>query len=80
MSLNAEARNGHDLFRVANDPESAPEILAQLSKSDDELIRGAVAYNSSTPSESTESLKHDSSEHVIDCLRKRGLTVEGSEL
>jgi RimJ/RimL family protein N-acetyltransferase len=63
----------HQMFRQANDPGTATEILVQLSKSKDELIRGAIACNQSTPAFVIETLLNDSSEHVLSCLRIKGI-------
>ncbi len=39
----------HDDFRKANGPETSVNTLVKLALSDDELVRGVVALNSSTP-------------------------------
>lgn len=54
---------------------TAPEVLASLSKSEDEVIRGAVAYNKSTPDETIAQLLEDTSSHVLSVLRKRGIVI-----
>ncbi|MEO8250697.1 MAG: GNAT family N-acetyltransferase [Burkholderiales bacterium] len=66
----SEDRNS---LREANDPDSSTETLIRLSKSDDELIRAAVAYNRSTPDFVINTLTTDRSEEVQSCLRKRGM-------
>lgn len=72
---NLSNRTDHSTFCLANDPNTAPEVLARLSKSDDEVIRGAVAYNKSTPDETIAQLLEDTSSHVLSVLRKRGIRV-----
>lgn len=62
----------HFVFRQANDNETSPENLARLSRSADELIRGAVALNEATPKSVLCELLNDPSSHVLGCLRRRG--------
>jgi len=58
----------HALFREASDPDTLPRRLCELSKHPSELIRGAVALNQSTDSETLLSLVGDSSTHVLENL------------
>ena len=58
----------HALFREANDPDTPPNRLRQLSKHPSESIRAAVALNQSTNSETLLSLVGDSSTHVFENL------------
>lgn len=60
-------------FRQANDNETPSEVLVKLSLSDDEIIRGAVALNESTPRHILDSLASDKSEYVKSCLDKRAI-------
>lgn len=62
----------HNAYLQANDRDSPKELLTTLSKSTDELLRGAVALNPSTPTEILEELLKDTSSYVLNCLRKRG--------
>jgi len=66
----------HDTFRRANDPDTPSELLVELSRSENEIIRGAIAYNISTPHFVIDYLLEDPSEHVLSCLRKRGIRVK----
>lgn len=63
--------NLHKEFRQANDPETSIDTLALLSKASNDLIRGAVALNQSTPNFILELLLNDTSEYVASCLKKR---------
>lgn len=63
--------NLHKEFRQANDPETPIDTLVLLSQSSNDLLRGAVALNQSTPNFLVELLLNDSSEYVASCLRKR---------
>ncbi len=70
---NNTSTDNHSLLAQANDPDTASAILVRLSMSDDEVIRGAVACNKSTPKVVIKSLLKDKSEHVLDCLKKRAI-------
>jgi len=77
MTNESESNNSantisHLMFRQANDNNSPKELLATLSKSNDEILRGAVALNPATPTNTLEELLNDSSSYVLSCLRKRG--------
>ncbi len=61
----------HQTFRAANDPLTPPQELFLLSKSESEIIRGAVALNSSTPEMALRTLENDRSDHVQECLAMR---------
>lgn len=63
--------NLHKEFRQANDPETPIDTLVLLSQSSNDLLRGAVALNQSTPNFLVELLLNDISEYVASCLRKR---------
>ena len=63
--------NLHKEFRQANDPETPIDTLVLLSQSSNDLLRGAVALNQSTPNFLVELLLNDTSEYVASCLRKR---------
>jgi len=59
-------------FRQANSVDTPEELLISLSGSKDELIRGAIALNPSTPNTVLDVLFNDKSDYVLSCLRKRG--------
>lgn len=71
-SNNGAISDRHIVFRQANDNETPEELLTALSKSTDEVIRGAIALNKATPIKALEDLLNDSSSYVLSCLRKRG--------
>lgn len=58
-------------FRIASDPDTDASSLYDLSCHDCEIVRGAVASNSSTPEIAIARLTYDSSEHVRECIRSR---------
>jgi acetyltransferase-like isoleucine patch superfamily enzyme len=58
-------------YRQAQDSATSVEILTFLSNSEEDLIRGAVAGNPSTPDTVLDVLKKDKSEFVQSCLSKR---------
>ena len=58
----------HDMFRLANDPLTPPDILADLASSDHEKIRASVAANPSSSQKTLLALVGDPSHHVIDNL------------
>lgn len=62
----------HVALRQANDNETPTELLTTLSKSADEVIRGAIVLNKATPIKVLEDLLNDSSSYVLSCLRNRG--------
>lgn len=64
-------RTMHTDFRLANDPDTDIDTLSELVASPDELVRGAVALNNSTPDFLLKKLFLDNSTHVQDCLLKR---------
>lgn len=70
---NLTKNNLHQDFRSANDPETSIDSLILLSQSSNDLLRGGVALNKSTPDYIIELLLSDTSEYVSSCLRKRGL-------
>ncbi len=74
-SNNSANSISHLIFRQANDSDSPKELLATLSKSKDEILRGAIALNPATPQEILEELLNDDSSYVLSCLRKRGFNV-----
>lgn len=61
----------HMAFRAANDAKASPGNLRELSLSADELVRGAVAMNASTPEYVLQALQRDGSAHVQECLVTR---------
>ncbi len=63
------------VFRQANDSDSRQEPLTRLSKSADETLRGAIALNPATQTETLKDLLKDKSNYDISCLRKRGFNV-----
>ncbi len=65
----------HLNFRNSNDNKAEKKVLELLSLSSEEIIRGAVALNLSSPSDIIEGLKVDSSTYVNDCLTKRNNKV-----
>jgi len=71
-SNNSANSISHQTFRQANDNDSPKELLATISKSNDEILRGAVALNPTTPTDILEELLNDNSSYVLSCLRKRG--------
>lgn len=67
-----DAFNLHHLaFRAASDAKASPGDLRELALSSDELVRGAVAMNASTPEDVLQALQRDESAHVQECLSKR---------
>lgn len=60
------------ILSQANDSGSSKELLTILSKSNDEILRGAIALNPSTPKNVLEELLNDNSSYVQSCLGKRG--------
>lgn len=76
MTQNANNVEDHLLFRQANDPDTELETLVNLSKHNDEVIRASVALNKSTPDFVIDDLLSDKSEHVLSCLRKRGIVIQ----
>jgi RimJ/RimL family protein N-acetyltransferase len=71
-SNNSSISQSHLVFPQANDSKSPQELLTSLSKSADEILRGAIALNPATPTEILEDLLNDKSGYVLSCLRKRG--------
>lgn len=63
----------HNIFRQANDPDTPADVLIALSKSKDEIIRGAIAFNKNTPELVLNSLIHERNLDIFNCLRKRGI-------
>ena len=63
--------NAHDNFRKAKAPDATLQNLENLANSRDELIRGAIALNCSTPNSILVRLFHDESDHVQECMRQR---------
>lgn len=61
----------HNIFRLANDPDTPISVLLELAHSNEELIRGAVAANPSTPDSMIKILSKDKSKHVLGCIKKR---------
>lgn len=58
-------------FRIASDPGTDANSLYDLSLHECEVVRGAVASNSSTPEVAIARLTYDRSEHVRECIRSR---------
>ena len=58
-------------MKVAESIETDPETLAELARSEDELIRVAVALNKSTSRNTLDELSKDASSFVTGSLRKR---------
>ena len=58
----------HDEFRLANNPSSPEEILFELSKSECDEVREAVALNPSSDDNTLLSLVGDKSSHVVSNL------------
>ncbi len=61
----------HMSFRAASDAKASPGDLRELALSSDELVRGAVAMNASTPEDVLQALQRDESAHVQECLATR---------
>lgn len=61
----------NSLLKIASNKETKQEILAELSRSDDESIRVAVALNTSTPRGILDILSTDASSWVKSSLSKR---------
>lgn len=72
---NSYEQQNRDTFQQAIDLNTPTELLIEFSKSKDEKIRGAIAYNQSTPDFIINYLSEDPSEYVLSCLRKRGFRV-----
>lgn len=68
------AVESNHLIKVAEDISTPPEVLAELSHSDDEFVRVAVALNASTPRDILDALSKDASSWVIGSLKKRSET------
>lgn len=62
----------HSAFRQANDPSTDSSTLVDLAASNNELLRAAVANNSSTPQDAIETLRCDPSPDVQNGLKNRG--------
>lgn len=60
-----------ELFRLASSPDTTQDLLLELAHHDSEIVRGAVASNSSAPVEAIELLTNDKSDHVLECIRTR---------
>lgn len=58
----------HEMFRLANDPLTPPDVLADLASSEHEEVRASVAANPSSSQKTLLALVGDSSCHVIDNL------------
>jgi RimJ/RimL family protein N-acetyltransferase len=71
-SNNSANSMSHSILGQANDHNSPKELLETLSKSNDEILRGAIALNPATPIDILEGLLNDNSSYVLSCLRKRG--------
>jgi|GEM_PF-620228 len=69
--FNKTEMENNPLLKIASNKETKEEILAELSRSDDELIRVAVALNTSTPRSILDVLSADSSSWVKGSLSKR---------
>lgn len=54
----------HLIFRQANDDETPPYALAILSLTADELIRGAIVLNKSTPIDIVKKVSEDQNEYI----------------
>ncbi len=65
----------HKLLRIANDENTDVETLLELSQSENEIIRGAVACNKNTPKFVIDKLLTDKSNHVRSVFRKLGINV-----
>ena len=68
------AVENNPLLKVAANIDTQPEVLAELSRSDDEFIRVAVALNISTPRSIIDILSKDRSSWVTGSLSKRAET------
>ena len=68
---NKTEMENNPLLKIASNKETKEETLAELSRSDDELIRVAVALNTSTPRSILDVLSTDSSSWVKGSLSKR---------
>lgn len=64
----------NQLVHVASDTTTSPEVLAELSHSEDEIVRVAVALNEATPRHILDALGKDRSSWVTDSLGKRAKT------
>lgn len=58
----------HLAFRAASDPDTTSGDLRELSLSSDEVVRGAVVMNKSTPSDVLSRVRDDESFHVQECI------------
>lgn len=72
--------NVPELFEEANDPDTDSNVLIKLAKSDEELVRAAVALNESASEEIIEVLKNDPSHYVRACVQKRLIQSASSHL
>lgn len=70
----ADSKAKHNLFRQASCPDTPPDILMELIKSEDKQVRGAVALNKNTPYKAIEQLLNDKDSYVLSCLRMRAST------
>ncbi|NVZ50062.1 hypothetical protein HX792_06930 [Pseudomonas sp. B6002] len=61
----------HLAFRAASDPDTTKGDLRELSLSSDEVVRGAVVMNKSTPSDVISRMRKDESFHVQECILAR---------
>ena len=61
-------------IEVASNTETPPDVLTELSCSDDEFVRAAVALNKNTPRHILGTLSKDSSSWVTGSLSKRAET------
>lgn len=60
-------------FRQANDTNPAIELLDNISKSKDEITRGAITLKTALPLEIPIDLLNYSSSYILDCLQKKEL-------
>lgn len=58
-------------FRRANDPEMAVSVLQRLARHPDPVVRGAVAFNVTTPFITWTALQNDPDSHVRECAYRR---------
>lgn len=63
----------HENLRIANDASTALDKLKELSNSEHFFVRGAVAFNPSTPEEALSILSRDSNSFVLECLELRSV-------
>jgi hypothetical protein len=64
------------LIIMAKDPNTPPEVLRDLSKIFEYIIRGFVAQNPSTPTDVLKKLAEDDLSHVRYCIMRNSNATE----